>query len=37
MSVIIHARAARALLLPATMAGLSLFWVALTVLVARLA
>jgi hypothetical protein len=37
MSVIIHSRTARALLLPATMAGLSLFWVALTLLVARLA
>jgi hypothetical protein len=36
MSVIINSRAARAILPPATMAGLSLFWIALTLLVARL-
>jgi hypothetical protein len=37
MSVLIHSRAARALLLPAVMVGLSLFWIALTLLVARFA
>ena len=37
MSVITHSRAARALVLPAVMVGLSLFWIALTLLVARLA
>ena len=35
MSMIIRSRAARALLLPAAMAGFSLFWIALTLLVAR--